>query len=284
MFTKISICLFLMRIPTTKAFIRPLQAAVVGLIVSNVVLTLLWIVQCRPLEGAWDKDLTSKCFSRGQLLRIIIAQAVISVVSDFAFAAVPILILWRVQMAFKSKIGLCILMGLGVITGACCIVRTVINWQSVPKYDYTYGGIDNWFWRLFEVQLGIIAASIPTLRPGYKWLTGRVLRLRSGYSGTTTLSRRSREKGLQFENARSRTKESVNKKSSNWTEIEGDDNIALPDYCQIRKTTQVDVEREAIRDSLGVGFTPNFKSSVELDRGLARTIPDARLAHAKEVL
>ena len=44
------------------------------------------------------------------------------------------------------------------------------------------------------------------------------------------------------------------------------------------------MEREAIRDSLGVGFTPNFKTSVELDRGLARTIPDARLAHAKEVL
>lgn len=75
MFTKISICLFLMRIPTTKALIRPLQAAVVGLIVSNVVLTVLWIVQCRPLEGAWDKNIASKCFSRGQLLRIIMAQA-----------------------------------------------------------------------------------------------------------------------------------------------------------------------------------------------------------------
>jgi hypothetical protein len=89
---------------------------------------------------------------------------------------------------------------------------------------------------------------------------------------------------VQFENGRSRPKDLVSKKSSDWTEIEGDDNIALPDYCQIRKTTQVDVEREAIRDSLGVGFTPNFKTSVELDRGLARTIPDARLAHVKEVL
>ena len=44
-------------------------------------------------------------------------------------------------------------MGLGVIVGACCIVRTVLNFQSIPL-DSTYGGIDNWFWRLFEVQLG----------------------------------------------------------------------------------------------------------------------------------
>ena len=130
MFTKISICIFLMRIPTAKALIRPLQAAIVGLIVSNIILTVLWIVQCRPLEGAWNTDVESKCFSRGQLQRIIMAQAgkekhtrrrlvltfpVISAVSDFAFAAFPILILWRVQMALKSKIALCMLMGLGVV-------------------------------------------------------------------------------------------------------------------------------------------------------------------------
>lgn len=75
MFTKVSICLFLMRIPTARALIRPLQAAVIGLIVSNLIITVLWIVQCRPLEGAWDSEVKAKCFSRGQLQRIIMAQA-----------------------------------------------------------------------------------------------------------------------------------------------------------------------------------------------------------------
>ena len=59
-------------------------------------------------------------------------------------------------------------MGLGVITGSCCIVRTVLNYLALPA-DSTYGGIVNWMWRLFEVQLGIIAACIPTLIPGWKW-------------------------------------------------------------------------------------------------------------------
>ncbi|KAK3174748.1 hypothetical protein OEA41_001994 [Lepraria neglecta] len=281
MFTKISICIFLMRIPTAKALIRPLQAAIVGLIVSNIILTVLWIVQCRPLEGAWNTDVESKCFSRGQLQRIIMAQAVMSAVSDFAFAAFPILILWRVQMALKSKIALCVLMGLGVVTGACCIVRTTLNWQAIPKYDYTYGGLDNWFWRLFEVQLGIIAASIPALRPGYKWLTRKALTLRSGNGGTTLLLGKSSNKQLDFENSNSRTKDSSSKKRSNWTEIEGED-IALPEYCQIRKTTDVDVEREAMRDSLGLGFRPDFKTSVGVDRSLERTIPEARQYHNRE--
>lgn len=103
---------------------------------------------------------------------IILAQAVISVVSDFAFATFPILFLWRVQIDLRTKIGLWVLMCLGFITGACCLVRTVLNNQSVPL-DGTYDGIINWLWRLFEVQIGIIAACIPTLRPFYLWVMKR---------------------------------------------------------------------------------------------------------------
>ena len=139
MWTKISICLFLMRIPTSKALIRPLQCAVVFLILSNVILTILWIVQCRPVAKAWDNDIDGSCFSKGQQERIIISQAsniifssqiiiflrmtitftkpsiVISAVSDFVFSSYPILILWKLQMKLKTKIALCCLMGVGLL-------------------------------------------------------------------------------------------------------------------------------------------------------------------------
>ena len=136
MWTKVSICLFLMRIPNSKALILPLQIAVCFLILSNVVLTVIWIVQCQPLHAAWDKDIPGTCLHRGGLEGIILAQArrsllfihavdaitntdgitaVISCISDFAFASYPILILWRVQLKFKTKVGLCCLMGLGVL-------------------------------------------------------------------------------------------------------------------------------------------------------------------------
>ena len=76
MFTKVSICLFLLRITITPVFIRPLQAAIVILILSNVILSLLWILQCTPhLDKAWNDKMPGKCFSKGQLERIIISQA-----------------------------------------------------------------------------------------------------------------------------------------------------------------------------------------------------------------
>lgn len=106
--------------------------------------------------------------SRGALKGIVLTQAIISVVSDFTFATLPILFLWRVQVDFTTKVGLWVLMCLGYITGSFCLVRTVLNDESIPL-DATYGGIVNWVWRLFEVTIGIIAACIPTLRPLYTW-------------------------------------------------------------------------------------------------------------------
>ena len=88
MWTKVSICLLLLRIPTNKAIIRTLYSAIVFLIVSNVVLTLLWIFQCHPIHKYWSTPISGpcftqdqvtpiqgSCFSRGQVLDIIFAQA-----------------------------------------------------------------------------------------------------------------------------------------------------------------------------------------------------------------
>ena len=115
MFTKISICLFLLRIPVEKYLLRPIQVAVAALIVSNIILTLLWIFQCNPIATAWNKTTPGHCFTDAQLLEIIMSQAIISIVSDFMLALFPIAILWRVQIAVRVKVGLCILMGLGLM-------------------------------------------------------------------------------------------------------------------------------------------------------------------------
>lgn len=115
MFTKLSICLLLLRIPVEKHFIRPIQFAIVFLIVTNIVLTLLWIFQCNPIAGAWNKSAPSKCFTDAQLSRIIISQALISIISDFALALFPIALLWKVQINLRIKAGLCALMALGLM-------------------------------------------------------------------------------------------------------------------------------------------------------------------------
>ena len=60
-----------------------------------------------------------------------------------------------------------------VRTAACCIVRTVLNWQNVNS-DPTWESVDNWHWRTWEIFIGIVTACIPALRPGYKVVSAGV--------------------------------------------------------------------------------------------------------------
>lgn len=76
-------------------------------------------------------------------------------IADFILAFLPIIFLWDVQMNVRTKVGICILMGMGVLlvfltwtipseltvvlflsTGACDIVR-VVQLKNVDSLDFT---------------------------------------------------------------------------------------------------------------------------------------------------
>ena len=82
-------------------------------------------------------------FERRSLQLIWVFPPVISAISDFLLAAYPILILARVRISLRKKIGLCLLMSLGVITGACCVVRLATNWENESP-DTTWDSVPNW--------------------------------------------------------------------------------------------------------------------------------------------
>lgn len=252
MFTKVSICLFLLRIPVETHLIRPLQVTIAVLVVSNVILTILWIVQCRPLAAAWNSFIQGHCFSEGELQRIIIAQALISIISDFMLAIFPVFILWKVQISPRVKAGLCALMSMGLITAACCIVRTVLNWQNVNQ-DPTWASIDNWYWRSWEVCIGIVAASIPTLRPGYKRLASTISTYRSRRSSRKTSStlhnrdptRNTKHKGFDSSTAELAKGSRVNGQEGLIYGVGGKERNIMPlQDLKIKKTTTIDVDND----------------------------------------
>ncbi|KAL8868803.1 MAG: hypothetical protein Q9174_004741 [Haloplaca sp. 1 TL-2023] len=267
MFTKLSICFLLLRIPVEKHLIRPIQGAIVILIVTNIILSLVWILQCSPVEAAWDKDILATCFTDAQLQRIIISQAIISTISDVALALFPIVLLWKVQIAIRVKAGLCVLMSLGLITAACCIVRTVGNYQNVNS-DTTWTSVNNWHWRSWEVSIGIIAACIPPLRPGYKacttginsYLTHRP-RLRSSSKGLVDSEKSPKSALANFFHRGHGSHESGLEAAAHAVDVEasrvqahgaGDDDFAMQNIHGdkqtmghgIQKTTRIDVEGE----------------------------------------
>ena len=69
----------------------------------------------QPNRWSMNKQTPSKCFTDAQLQRIIISQALVSIISDFALALFPIVLLWKVQINWRIKAGLCALMALGLM-------------------------------------------------------------------------------------------------------------------------------------------------------------------------
>ncbi|KAL9102852.1 MAG: hypothetical protein Q9187_009074 [Circinaria calcarea] len=171
MVTKVSIALLLLRIAASKRLVWPLQLLIGIMLVSHVILALLWTLQCLPVDAVWDFKKKGKCLDMRQVEMILMAQGVLSCGSDFLLAAFPILLLRKVQITLRVRLGLCALMGLGVLTGTAALVRTILNYQNVVA-DLTWCGIVNFMWRLFEVNLGIACACIPTLLPLYRHLLG----------------------------------------------------------------------------------------------------------------
>ncbi|MCJ1386799.1 hypothetical protein MMC17_009926 [Xylographa soralifera] len=272
MWTKISICLFLLRITISKAFIRPLQVAIVILVLSNVILTVLWAVQCNPVALAWDLTQQGTCFSVVQIDNIILAQAIISIVSDFFLAAFPILILRHVQINMRVKVGLCLLMGLGVITGCICIARAVLNWQNDYSQDPTWVSVPNWYLRSWEVCVGIIAASIPTLRPGYLYVQDHLV---TSFSSKPSSGAPSSKSKTLVPSPIARTKASNPFKSfgTNTSSTTEGNFLPLQDF-EIRKTTRIDVEKKPGRGSDSGAYRPP----------MGRTDSEARLRSVENMV
>ncbi|KAL9001092.1 MAG: hypothetical protein Q9188_005517 [Gyalolechia gomerana] len=173
MFTKISICLFLLRIVDSKNIRVAMHVLIGCLVLFTAVFTCLFLGICRPLKAHWNTGMDAICLSDNTVENIVIAQGVLSIITDLICAAFPIFFLRGLKIKLRTKMALCLLMGLGVITAVCCTVRTALS-GAVKAKDATWDIAANVGWRLPEVNIGIACANAPALRPLYLYFQGRL--------------------------------------------------------------------------------------------------------------
>ena len=61
--TKVSICFFVLRIPTNKYLIRFLHVLIVSLFLVNGGTAIVSLAQCRPLEALWNRAVHGHCWN-----------------------------------------------------------------------------------------------------------------------------------------------------------------------------------------------------------------------------
>ncbi|KAI0869650.1 hypothetical protein GGS24DRAFT_511735 [Hypoxylon argillaceum] len=168
-----SIAVFLFRLFGTKIWFKRF------LIVTNVLqastsIALLVIIftSVRPVQGLWNPLLPAhRLDPHTQGTVALVAQSFLAF-SDLTYVLFPVLIVWRLNMPLRQRVGLCLLLALSLGTLAASIAKAItsniLNTVSASgssmsdlQYDAAYSNlIGN-----TEQSLVIIIGCIPPLRP-----------------------------------------------------------------------------------------------------------------------
>ena len=113
-FVKTSICVTVLRIATGRLYILVLRFLIAQSVLLSTVGFIVVLVQCRPVEAFW---IPSKGTCMDKILPTILtyAASVSNVLTDFATALIPMLLVRKLQMRSRLKLYAQLVMCLGVL-------------------------------------------------------------------------------------------------------------------------------------------------------------------------
>lgn len=117
-------------------------------------------LQCRPLQGYWDKSIPAKCFD-GQLF--IIVNQIFNVVMDFIILGLPIPMIWNLQRSWHDRLALNGVFAIGAFVCFASIYRIVVLFWMNPA-DSTWTIYQATLWTHVEPSIGLICSCLPVIR------------------------------------------------------------------------------------------------------------------------
>ncbi|KAL2865636.1 uncharacterized protein BJX67DRAFT_168976 [Aspergillus lucknowensis] len=150
-----------------------LGMVVVGL--SSTLFILISIFQCRPVRAYWDvqPQYSYHCLNNGA---IVFSASVINIFTDVLVTILPMPLIWNLKLPTRQRIAVISIFGLGIVVDIAGSVRTVYVWKSmIASYDTTWVGWPVLLAATVEINLGLICASAPALRPLVAFFLPRLL-------------------------------------------------------------------------------------------------------------
>ena len=162
---KVSLTIFFLRI-----VIRPWQRAVIWAAFTlytfyGIVYFFFAVFQCRNPAQFFINVLEGRCLSFGILLPMGYVQSALNAVTDWVFAILPLFVLWRAQLPLRAKVTACACLLLGTLGSISSVVRIFYVHGLAPSSEFFQQAGRIGIWSTIEPGLGIIAASLATLRP-----------------------------------------------------------------------------------------------------------------------
>lgn len=179
---KTSILVFYLRLSkNTQQVLRIASWIVLAIVnIAGTVLTLLNIFQCRPVVAAFSYSYSgqAQCIP---LLTEFICSAPVNIITDLAILALPIPVLTGMNLPRRQKYILVATFSLGIFLTIVDVVRIYYLQQAITlaptttvsdptaifgdSPDFAWNASLSLMWSAIEVNMGMICACIPTLKP-----------------------------------------------------------------------------------------------------------------------
>ncbi|ERF72506.1 hypothetical protein EPUS_09033 [Endocarpon pusillum Z07020] len=159
--TKISILLFYREIFPGPRFAIATNIVAAFVIAWGVACILVAIFSCNPVNGFWDLTIPSKCI---ETRMFFIGNSVPNIIMDVVILTLPMNKIWHLQMQFKQKL---IVSGLFLLGGFVCISSGIrlLFLQDMDVRNLTWSYVGTAFWSVVEVNVAVMSACFPTMRP-----------------------------------------------------------------------------------------------------------------------
>ena len=155
---------------------------------------------------------------------------------DAVLAFIPASVIYKLNLELKKRVNLCILLGLGVITSICGIVKATYIPSLKAHADITWNTYDLLVWSGSELFVLICCGSIPTLKPLWDRYISQKNYSASKASGVT----RDRSGSAGFGNARRKQPNSL-LDTVGQTDYDMNEIASVKYYEGIRATTKINI-------------------------------------------
>ncbi|KAI1275242.1 hypothetical protein F5Y07DRAFT_370986 [Xylaria sp. FL0933] len=138
--------------------------------IVNTIVIITFYVSCSPTAKSWDHSIHGTCWAPTTKIAFPILQGAFSGFTDFFLAFYPFFFLRNLRLKWRTKALVLLLMGLGAVTGAFAVIRTVetstqLHVPPSTMPDASFSTVLGLTWSGMERNIAMLVGSIPALNP-----------------------------------------------------------------------------------------------------------------------
>ncbi|KAF2742010.1 MFS general substrate transporter [Sporormia fimetaria CBS 119925] len=184
MATKTSILVFYLSLSRTQRVFRYATFATLTVVnIGGLALTLLNVMQCRPVSAAWTTPIPAHATCTS-IVTIYLSSAPLNIVTDLAILFLPMPILTSMRLPKKQKAILVCTFGFGVFVTVVDVVRVAYlqdaarqNLLALQSHramngkdsrttdDFSWTASLIFMWSAVEINVGIMCGCVPAMKP-----------------------------------------------------------------------------------------------------------------------